>query len=137
MQLIVAGGRDFTDYNLVKKTLDKLLLKISVPIRIVSGRCSDEKKGILTFTADDGTKVYGADGLGERYAKENDIPVLSVPANWKKYGRSAGPKRNRQMAALGTHALIFWDEKSRGSYDMITAAKEYKLKFKVIYYEKK
>lgn len=39
-------------------------------------------------------------------------------ADWKEYGKSAGPKRNRQMAEVADILLLIWDGKSRGSKNM-------------------
>ena len=49
------------------------------------------------------------------------------------YGKSAGPIRNARMAAIATHAIVFWDGVSRGSLSMINEAKSKKLYLKVIY----
>lgn len=61
MKVIVAGGRDFDNYNYLCKTLNNLNFIIS---EIVCG-CA-----------------RGADSLGERYAKENNISVKYFSANW-------------------------------------------------------
>ena len=64
----------------------------------------------------------GADAIGERYAKENGFKVEKYPADWKTYGRSAGPKRNKQMAEISDYVICFWDEKSKGTKTMIDYA---------------
>ncbi len=74
----------------------------------------------------------GADALGERWAKENDIPVKVFPANWDKHGKAAGPIRNKQMAAYGEMLIAFWDGKSSGTGNMISLAEPYNLKYTVI-----
>jgi len=65
----------------------------------------------------------GADILGERYAKENGFKIERHPAKWNKYGRAAGPLRNKQMAELCDYVICFWDGKSKGSKSMIEYAK--------------
>ena len=114
--LIVAGCRDFYDKNIaykyIKETIDRL--KITFPdhkIHMISGGAS------------------GADTLAEDYAKENNIEVSVFPANWKKYGRAAGPIRNQHMAedaraADASHLLAFWDMRSPGTKNMINTAKK-------------
>lgn len=67
----------------------------------------------------------GADALGERYAEENGFKTERYPANWDKYGKSAGPKRNEQMAKVADCVICFWDRKSPGTKSMIGFAKEY------------
>ena len=53
--------------------------------------------------------------LGERYARENGFRIERYPADWKQYGKSAGPRRNMQMAEAGDDIICFWDGKSRGT----------------------
>lgn len=122
-RLLVAGTRTFTDYTAIEAACDVILLNVAhCEIEIVSGVCHT---GCLTFTRKDGTKVYGADGLGERYAQENILPIAAFPAEWDRHGNRAGPLRNTRMALYSTHALIFWDGFSRGAEDMIVKAKKY------------
>jgi hypothetical protein len=124
-RIIIAGSRDFTDYESVIRHTRYLTRNMEVnEIEIVSGCCPIGK---LTFTRKDGTKVYGADGLGERYAQEKGYAVKLMPANWKQYGKSAGPIRNTEMAKYGTHCLVFWDGISRGSKDMSEKAEKFGL----------
>lgn len=120
MKVIIAGGRRFANYEMLKSFCDNALSNVDEPITIVSGRCP---VGEHTFTASDGTKVYGADGLGELYAKEKGYDVLPYPADWKGLGYKAGPIRNAQMAEAGTHLIAFWDGESTGTKNMITLAK--------------
>jgi hypothetical protein len=61
----------------------------------------------------------GADRAGEKWARFASIKVVKFPANWDKYGKSAGYKRNVQMAEYTDAGLIIWDGKSRGSKHMI------------------
>lgn len=41
----------------------------------------------------------GADTVAREWAVENEIPHYVRPAKWKKYGNTAGPRRNSAMAA--------------------------------------
>jgi hypothetical protein len=45
------------------------------------------------------------------------------PAKWDKYGKAAGPLRNREMAAYADALILVWDGKSRGSANMLAEAK--------------
>ena len=114
-KLIVAGGRDFDDYQLLKNKLDKLLQN-KTEVEIVCG------------------KAKGADTLGERYAKEKGYLVKEFPAQWDKFGKRAGYLRNEEMAKYADACVAFWDEKSRGTKHMIDLAKKHKLKIRVINY---
>lgn len=104
-KVIIAGCRDFADYELLKEECD-FYLQNQKPedIVIVSGHAS------------------GADALGEHYALERDLQLETYTADWKAHGRAAGPIRNAQMASVA-HALIaFWDGKSRETKNMIGTA---------------
>lgn len=114
-KVIVAGGRDFDDYELLKNKLD-ILLQNKTEVTIVSGA------------------ARGADKLGERYAKERGYAISSYPAKWNKYGNSAGYVRNREMAKFGDALVAFWDGKSKGTRHMINLAKEEALMIRVIHY---
>ena len=120
-RIIVAGGRDFTDYALLSETLDVILKRYTLrEVQIVSGCCR------------------GADALGERYAREHGIPVVRFPADWQAYGKAAGPIRNRKMAEYASEGegilVAFWDGKSRGTASMIRLAEKYGLQIKTITY---
>lgn len=105
MKVVVAGGRDFQNYSLLKAVLDWL-----VPLEGVTE--------IVSGTA------RGADSLGERYAKESNLDLKQFPANWNAHGKSAGYLRNSEMADYADAVLIFWDGKSRGTGHMIELAKK-------------
>lgn len=128
--VIIAGGRNFADYDLAKEKCD-FYLAGKEGIEIVSGRCST---GVLTFTADDGTKVYGADGIGEKYAKERGLKVHPYPADWKGKGKGAGFIRNSEMAKVGDALIAFHDGISSGTANMIKTAKANKLLVRVVSY---
>ncbi len=113
LKVIVAGSRDFNDYKILKEKLD-FYLQNHENIEIVSGT------------------ARGADKLGERYAKEKELKVKRFPADWKKHGKKAGYLRNEDMAKYATHAVIFWDGKSKGTGHMINLCKKYELNYRVI-----
>lgn len=115
--IVVAGGRDFDDYEKLKEVLDSMNLS-----------CEDT---IVSGTA------RGADSLGEIYALENNIHLLRLPANWTKFGKSAGFKRNVQMAEIATEGVIFWDGKSRGSQNMIYQLSRLNKPKTIVYYKNK
>ena len=63
----------------------------------------------------------GADGIdrsAKKYAEAWEVPYKEFPAEWDKYGPSAGPRRNRQMADYADALLLIWDGKSKGSANM-------------------
>lgn len=113
MRVIIAGGRDFNDYAFLLVFLAQTGLK---PTEVVCGM------------------AYGADSLGKRWAEEHHIPVAEYPANWEKYGKSAGYKRNVQMAENADCLVAFWDGKSRGTSSMIDIAQAKKLPVHIGFY---
>lgn len=118
-RVIIAGGRDFNNYQGLASCLDYLLKNINDEIQIVCG------------------KARGADKLGEQYARERRYKVIYFPADWDLYGKSAGFKRNVQMAEYADALVAFWDGKSPGTRHMIETAKQKKLLVRVKTYKMK
>ena len=134
VRIIIAGGRYFNDYQLLKDSCNHILseaINIGAEIIIVSG------------------KAKGADSLGERYAKKNNFKVEEYPALWQDfsepcsrrtrhdgsaYNALAGMKRNKEMAKVSDALIAFWDGKSTGTKNMIDLAKEFNLQSRVINY---
>lgn len=113
-RIIIAGGREFIDYNLLANTCDKLLKNLPQDeIEIVSG------------------KARGADSLGEDYAFTRGYPVKEFRADWDGLGKRAGFVRNAQMADYGTHLIAFWDGVSKGTKGMIELAEKKGLRVRV------
>ena len=116
-RIIIAGTRTFSDYNLLRNAMIKEFGQLSVSeiaqMKIISGCCQ------------------GADQLGEEFAKKNTLVCIKFPADWKKYGKKAGPIRNEERAkyAAEEHGILmaFWDGKSRGTQNMIQTAEKHGL----------
>lgn len=65
-------------------------------------------------------RAQGADRSGEDYAIAHGIPLKFFPAEWSKYGKSAGYRRNKDMGRECTHALGFrYGLVSKGTDNMI------------------
>lgn len=116
-KVIIAGGRDFADMDLLSQTILGLYSYSELSsLEIVSGR------------------ARGADRLGEVFAYEHDIPVKFFPAEWDKHGKAAGFIRNKEMAGYADVLVAFWDGKSKGTSHMINLAKAQDLSVHVVYY---
>ncbi len=115
-RVVVAGCRDYNDYNQAKVHIEKCIERIREEYTLVflSGGCR------------------GADMLGERYARENGFAVEHYLAQWERYGKKAGPKRNLQMAEVCDYVICFWDGKSRGTACMISYAKKLNKPLRII-----
>ena len=83
----------------------------------------------------------GADILGEQFAYTYEYDVIRFPADWNTYGKSAGYRRNAEMAKYASEAygvlFAFWDGQSRGTKHMIDLAKRYGLEVHVVNYKEK
>jgi len=71
----------------------------------------------------------GADTLAKRYSQDNNLPYEGFPAQWSKFGRAAGPIRNKEMkerllqfAKRG--AIAFLAEGSKGTANMLSQLKD-------------
>ena len=100
-RVLITGGRDFTDRGVIKKALMDIEQRPDV---IIHGDAA------------------GADRVAGDIAAKWGIDVWKFPANWARYGRSAGPRRNYQMIQEGrpTHVLAF--PGGRGTQNMVKQA---------------
>ena len=90
-RIVVAGSRDFNNYEIVEKYLDKYLsnLKEENEIIIISGACR------------------GADALGEEYAIKHNMKIERFPAEWNTYGKRAAYIRNKAMSEVCDYGVVF------------------------------
>lgn len=131
MKVIIAGSRTFKDYELLKRKCDHILKNIKVTEIVSGGQVSIRKR--------DNYK-YGADYLGELYAKEKNIPIKQFHADWDNLGKSAGPMRNEYMGSYvtsGGAVIVFWDGWSKGTANMIAVAHKLELPLRVIRFDHK
>ncbi len=104
-RLLVCGDRKWSDYQKVLDTIERIMPEV-----VIHGAAT------------------GADEMAGRAADALGIPVEVFPADWQKYGRAAGPIRNKQMLNEGQPDLVlaFHDDigHSRGTKHMVTIAGE-------------
>jgi hypothetical protein len=115
VKVIIAGGRDFKDYDLLCRKADYYLSRQS-EIEIVSGT------------------ARGTDKLGERYADERGYPIKRFPADWGTFGKRAGYLRNEDMAIYADALIAFWNQRSKGTKHMIDIAEQHGLKVRIVIY---
>ena len=107
MRVLVCGGRDYTDWSYVYDTLDGLHKKIGVSCIIHGG-------------------ARGADSLAQGWAVSKDLPtdIYSVSsADWDKYGKSAGVRRNEIMLTSSNPHIVVAFPGGRGTAHMVSLAK--------------
>ena len=114
-RVVVAGCRDYNNYEQAREFIELCINKI-------------KKENEIVFLSGD---CRGADALGIRFAKEGGFRIEHYPAQWQKYGKSAGPKRNEIMAQRCDFVICFWDGKSRGTRSMIDLAQKYKREIRI------
>ena len=128
LRIIIAGSRDFNDYELLKKSAIEIITKKTMLpdlTRIISGR------------------ARGADTLGERFANEMGLEISRFIPDWDGLGKRAGYVRNGEMGKFGVEdgnygvLIAFWDGQSRGTKHMIDLAKRYGLEVHVVNYKEK
>jgi hypothetical protein len=144
MRVIIAGSREFNDYDLLKREC----FRIFKQLKSEGYNTSREYIEIVCGEAP------GADKLGKQFGVEYNIPVKSFPAQWddldtqscfikyNKYGKPynalAGTNRNKNMAIYAKEdpelgvLIDFWNGVSKGSKNMINLAKKYKLRVFVV-----
>ena len=102
MKVAIVGTRTYPDLEQVRKYVRDL----SPDDIIVSG----------------GAK--GVDETAEGEARKLGMEVISVPAEWNKYGKRAGLMRNDIIVGMADCVVAFWDGVSRGTKYTIDKAKK-------------
>ena len=107
-RVIVAGSRTISDECLIDDCMFKVYAYYSdrdIEVEWVVGGAA------------------GVDTIAEGIGNSNGNVVTVFEADWKRYGKSAGYKRNVQMAEYADELLAIWDGKSKGTKHMIDIAR--------------
>lgn len=112
MRCIIAGSRNYNYMYKLEEVINTSEFEIT---EVVSGGCR------------------GVDQLGERWAREHNIPIKQFPADWQKYGKRAGPIRNRLMGEYADAGVILAYPDSRGSHNMLDVLMELKKDYYIEY----
>jgi len=115
MKLLICGSRTFYDYKILKREVLKFIKEQNIIITDVISGCAN-----------------GADILGEQFAADQKYNILRFPANWNKYGKSAGHIRNKQMVQIADYVICFWNKTSSGTKDTIDLCEKYDKIYKVV-----
>jgi hypothetical protein len=103
LKLIVAGGRDFDDYDGLSTILN----------RLADDEFKDNSVSLVSGMA------KGADALGYMFAHKNNVKVYEFHADWNRHGKRAGYLRNEEMGQFADALVAFWDGDSKGTKHMI------------------
>lgn len=109
MKVLVCGGRAFSDRGAIYTALDKIWETDGDDMIIIQGGAP------------------GADLIAKQWASDNQVPTYHFPARWKKYGKKAGMRRNREMLERAEPDLVLGfptpGEENVGTNAMMTIAK--------------
>lgn len=103
MRILICGSRNWKDAEIIRKAM----LRFPPDTVIISGGAS------------------GADAIAERLAKEMNFKSEVYPADWTKFGRAAGPIRNKRMLDEGKPWAVYAfynPKKSKGTRSMVLLA---------------
>ncbi|MFJ7590161.1 DUF2493 domain-containing protein [Streptomyces sp. NPDC097617] len=102
MKILVTGSRDWVDVEAIEREIFRVLYET----KTVYG------EAVLIH----GACPTGADAMAARYATTMGMHVLAFPAQWDRWGKSAGFIRNTEMVDLDPDVcLAFIRSKSRGA----------------------
>lgn len=104
IRVLVCGGRDFADANMLWSRLEY----------------AQEVRGKIDVIIHGGAE--GADSLAAEWANRERVKAIRFDANWRKYGKRAGPLRNQRMLDEGKPDLVVALPGGRGTADMVRRA---------------
>ncbi len=114
MKILICGDRNWSNYWVIYDVLSKL-----------------DRTSLIIHGA-----AKGADTIAGTIAGALNFTVLPVPAEWDKYGKAAGPIRNKKMLDMKPDLVIAFHnnlEESRGTKNTIEQAKKLNIETQVIY----
>ena len=91
MKLVVTGGRNYPDRELVFIVLDRIHKETPIS-QLIHGACGWDRD---KFNGPD--KMTGADRWADEWANERGVPFHRMAARWSKLGGQGGPIRNGEM----------------------------------------
>lgn len=106
MRVLVCGGRDFNEKEVVYKLLNKI--DAETPIASIIHGCAK-----------------GADSLAGEWARDYGKFEWKFPADWEKHGKAAGPIRNVEMLHATTPDLVVAFPGGRGTQHMVDLARKH------------
>lgn len=105
MKIAIIGSRSFAGIPQILDYLDAEL-NSECNLSIISGGAA------------------GVDAVARDYAIKRNINFIELKADWTRYGRAAGPIRNKLIVDMADKVYAFWDERSKGTLHVIEYAKK-------------
>lgn len=119
MRLLVCGGRNFGVWSDERNFIRKHILKVLCP---AGGAALWDRHEDTIISG----MATGADTVAAEFARDMRLKLDPYPiseAEWAKYGRSAGPRRNRRMIVEGKPNIVLAFNGGPGTRNMIQQAK--------------
>ena len=105
MRVLVCGGRDWHDVELVESTLNRLHAARGPFDRLIHGG------------------ARGVDRIAGTWARKNGVLEWDFLPEWHRAGTLEGPLRNQHMIAVGAPDLVVAFPGGSGTADMVERAK--------------
>lgn len=105
MKVIVCGGRDYTDEEMLRLELSMFDERTPITVLIHGG-------------------AKGADTMAGKWATDQGIPVRVYKADWESFGKSAGVRRNQLMLDKEEPNMVIAFPGGRGTAHMVMIATE-------------
>ena len=103
-RVLVCGSHRFKNTVFVYATLDRLSRDWSPDLTVIEG------------------DAPGVDRMAGYWARSRGHRNRKFPAEWRKHGKAAGPKRNQRMIDEGGPQLVVAFPGERGTTDMVDRA---------------
>ena len=103
MRLCISGSRGYKNFGRV----EHFVMRLDKDVVLVVGG------------------ARGVDTAAEITAKVLGINVEVHPADWERWGKAAGPIRNKEMICGSDATVAFWDGESRGTEHAIKCARDH------------
>jgi hypothetical protein len=119
MRLLVCGGRNFGVFWEERNFIRKHITEVLCP----AGMAALWHRHLDTIISG---MAPGADTIAAEFAKDMGIKLEKYPISeteWAKYGRAAGPRRNRRMIVEGKPHFVLAFNGGPGTRNMIQQAK--------------
>lgn len=131
MRILITGSRDWDNFKSIQYRIVEAIEEW------INDHPGLDSSGPLDWvTIIHGGNPRGADRIADIFARKHGLPLEVYEAQWDKFGRSAGYRRNRLMVSKNpTICLAFIKDKSRGATDCRNQSKQAGIPTETFLYE--